>query len=143
MRLRQVHPSDLVLLLTGFALFFLNDLVLKALLSETAVGWLFKNHFNDVLAGLAFLAYTNVLISLFRPKWRFVRLAIIVPYIFACGLFWEYAAPLFVNDSVGDPWDLLAYVVGGLAYWAANMLATRANAAGGGRDVNECAGGHA
>ncbi len=124
-RVKRVCPRDLVLLAAGFALFFLNDLVLKDLLSQTVFGWLFKNYFNDVLAGLAFMAYTNVLLALFRPKGRIACLRFAIPYIFACGLFWEFAAPLFVAGSVGDPWDLFAYVVGGIVYGVADVLVER------------------
>ena len=127
-RVKRVCPRDLVMLAAGFVLFYLNDLALKPLLSDAAFGWLFKNHFNDVLAGLAFMAYTNVLLALFRPKGRIVRLRFVIPFIFACGLFWECVAPLFVSGSVADPWDLLAYVMGGIVYWAVNALVDCARA---------------
>lgn len=124
-RVKRVCPCDLIMLVAGFVLFHLNDLALKSLFAYTVFGWLFKNYLNDVLAGLAFMAYTNVLLALFRPKGRIVRFIAVVLCIFACGLFWECVAPLFVNGSVSDPWDLLAYTTGGCMYWAVNMLVDR------------------
>jgi len=33
------------------------------------------------------------------------------------GLFWEYGAPLLRSDTVSDPIDILAYMLGGYIYW--------------------------
>lgn len=39
--------------------------------------------------------------------------------VFLAGLFWEYGAPLYKPTAVADPWDLLAYTVGGcIALWS-------------------------
>lgn len=35
-----------------------------------------------------------------------------------CGLFWEIVTPIYVNYSVGDPIDIIAYMFGGFVYWA-------------------------
>ena len=35
-------------------------------------------------------------------------------YLLACGLFLELAPLLYKPSSVCDPWDLLAYLAGGL-----------------------------
>ena len=47
-----------------------------------------------------------------RRAWQFLAAGVL------CGLFWECAAPRFLPDSIGDPWDVLAYVLGMLTYWA-------------------------
>lgn len=64
------------------------------------------------------MAYTNILIDVIKPEVRFTRLKACLIFIFLCGLFWELAAPLFVEGSVGDPLDLLAYLIGAFVYWA-------------------------
>ena len=64
------------------------------------------------------MAYTNLLISLVRPEVRFKKLAVIAVYIFLCGLFWEGVAPQFIANSVGDPLDILSYLIGAVLYWA-------------------------
>ena len=78
-------------------------------------------HCNDLLGGLAFMAYLNALFDLVRPGLRITGPVLNGACMLCCGLFWEYAAPLFVTGSVSDPLDLIAYVVGGLAYWCLDL----------------------
>ena len=33
------------------------------------------------------------------------------------GLVWEVGAPMVVPGSVGDFWDIIAYMIGGFIYW--------------------------
>ena len=86
---------------------------------------LFKNHVNDFIGGIAFLAYTNVLLALVKPDKMIKSPLVALAFIFGCGLFWECAAPLFVPGSVGDPLDLASYVLGGCAYWTIKHLAAK------------------
>ena len=86
---------------------------------------LFKNYFNDILAGIAFMAYVNPLLALVKPSKMIKSPLVTLVFIFCCGLFWECAAPLFVSDSVGDPLDLASYVLGGCAYWTIKHLAAK------------------
>ncbi|MCH4181160.1 MAG: hypothetical protein PHR15_01360 [Atopobiaceae bacterium] len=94
-----------------------NNVVLKAALAGTAAGWLMSGHANDYLAGVAFLAYTNLLFDAVRPSHRIVRPLTCGAYILGCGLVWEYVVPLLIAHSISDPWDLLAYLLGGMTYW--------------------------
>ena len=84
--------------------------------AATAIALLLKNHFNDFLGGVAFLAYVNLLFALVKPDRMIRRAAPALALILCCALFWEYAAPLFVPGSIGDPLDLLAYLLGGALY---------------------------
>ena len=111
-----------------FVLFEANELLIKPWYSSPdgdLVGYLLQCHANDFLGGTAFLAYTNLLIDLVKPDVRFERLPTILVFIFLCGLFWELVAPAFLADSVGDPFDLIAYMLGGCLYWALSMAAGR------------------
>lgn len=74
-----------------------------------------KCYFNDVLCGILFLAYCNLL--LIRKHLLIDKLWVIESILFCCGLFWEIVAPLYVNYSVGDPIDIVAYMFGGFVYW--------------------------
>ena len=47
----------------------------------------------------------------------------VLGYLLLCGLFWEVVTPLYLPRSVGDPWDILAYAVGGLGM--AQLLSRR------------------
>lgn len=124
---------DVVVLLICFCLFELNNLVIKDLIppgpdpamqlsAQSIVSAIIHNHFNDFLGGCAFLAYTNTLLDLVNPQVRFRRLAPCIVYIFLCGLFWEFVAPLFIKLSTTDIADLFAYIFGGTIYWIATSL---------------------
>lgn len=135
LRLKRHGAFDACLFMGALVLFAVNEHLVKpavlgaAPASESlaegasAVGFsyvelIILGYFNDFLGGLAFMAYTNLLISLVQPRYRIRNPLIGIAYIFCCGLFWEYAAPLFVSDSVSDPWDVLAYCLGAVLYWA-------------------------
>ena len=134
LRLKRYGAVDACLFMGALVLFAVNEHLVKpavlgaAPASESlaegasAAGFSFVElivlgHFNDFLGGIAFMAYTNLLISLVQPRYRIRNPLIGSAYIFCCGLFWEYAAPLFVPDSVSDPWDVLAYCLGAGMYW--------------------------
>ena len=148
LRLKKYGALDACLFVAALALFAVNEHLIKPAvlgaasasgsLAEggSAAGFSFAElivlgHFNDFLGGLAFMAYTNLLISLVEPRFRIRNPFIGVAYIFCCGLFWEYAAPLFVPDSVSDPWDVLAYSLGSVAYWVVRTVGSRRRHAGG------------
>lgn len=116
--LTRQRRGDLALILVPLALYAVNQQV-KTQIPWPAAGYLLRCHFNDYLGGAAFAAYLNLILSLsrwpekrLRRAWQFLAAGVL------CGLFWECAAPRFLPDSVGDPWDVLAYVLGMLTYWA-------------------------
>lgn len=124
---------DALVLVGALALFALNEHAVKPAIEGaplcadaglTIVELVIRGYFNDFLGGLAFLAYANLLMAFVRPRCRIRRLSVTLAFIAACGLFWEYVAPLFVPGSVSDPWDVLAYCLGGATYWAAQILWT-------------------
>ena len=107
------------LLLLGAALYGLNQAVLKPRLGHP----LLHGHLNDVLAGVVFIAYTNLLcLAVTRGRRWLRRAGACLVLMLAVGLFWEVVTPLYRADSVADPRDLLAYVAGGMAAWAAVRL---------------------
>lgn len=70
---------------------------------------------NDILAGLAVVAWLDLLLGAFRlPGIRSWRQT--VPFLLACGLVWEVLSPIWKSGAVFDPWDFLAYQAGGL-FW--------------------------
>lgn len=74
-------------------------------------------YFNDVHAMPVLLAYSNILVALTgQQRWEFTSFTRVVPLAVACGLFWEYVAPLFKPSAVTDPWDLCAYMAGAVFY---------------------------
>jgi hypothetical protein len=119
--------SDAVIVSICLILFLVNTIVVKPHLATSGlIPLIVRGYLNDVLAGLAFAAYTNILFGLVKPVYRMRRLRVIAPYILCCGLFWELAAPLFIKPSTADLLDVVAYVVGALAYWSILVLQMRA-----------------
>lgn len=77
------------------------------------VAWLLSGYGADVLAGGMILRLFNCVLLAFRiPPIR--RALPAAGFLLLCGLFWEYVTPLYRPGAVSDPWDLLAYVLGGL-----------------------------
>ena len=76
-----------------------------------AISYVLKCHFNDFLAGIAILAYINLMLSL--SKYRDITIATFprgIGVSFACAMLWEYILPLVFPHGVSDPLDVLAYV---------------------------------
>ena len=71
------------------------------------------------------MCYTNLLIGLVKLEMRFKTLKATVIFMLICGIFWEYVAPLFVENSVSDPLDIVAYVSGAVVYWVFLLLIAR------------------
>ena len=95
------------------ALYLLNRFVLIPA-SGGALHRLLAWHGADFLAGGAMVLVLQGAREGFGypPERRWGRLA---AYLLLCGLFWEGITPLYLARSVGDPWDVLAVLLGGLA----------------------------
>ena len=72
---------------------------------------LLSGHFADFLAGgmMVVILFAALRLSGRNPPKVMSALVLLL----ACGLFWEYVTPLYLPRSVGDPWDILAAVLGG------------------------------
>lgn len=110
----EICPLNLVLFFVIFFLYHFNDYFLKQH-THGAVQYLCKNHLNDFMGGILFVAYTN-LILLTRNQLMY-RLWHIVLFCLCVGLFWEFVTPLFHRESVADWIDVCCYVLGGIVYW--------------------------
>jgi hypothetical protein len=104
-------------ILSGFAaflLYLLNKFYMRDLLNWSFV----NNYLNDVLAGILIVGFVNVL-SIIGNQSRIllIRLPRIFVFTFLCGMFWEYITPLYLHDSISDPYDVMAYTFGGFCYW--------------------------
>ena len=94
-------------------LYLLNRFLLVPLTGWRLLAW----HGADFLAGGLMLCFLNSLLLLARrrPVERFLPASL---FLLGCGLFWEIVTPLYLPRSVGDPWDVLAVWLGGLALLA-------------------------
>lgn len=94
-------------------LYLLNRFLLIPLTGWRLLAW----HGADFLAGGLMLCFLNGLLLLARrrPLERFLPASL---FLLGCGLFWEIVTPLYLPRSVGDPRDVLAVWLGGLALLA-------------------------
>lgn len=76
-------------------------------------GMLRSGYAADVMAGGLILCLVNLFLHLARRPPLRTPLAVSL-FLLACGLFWEYVTPLYRPDAVSDPFDLLAYWLGGM-----------------------------
>ena len=72
---------------------------------------LLSGHFADFLAGGMMLVILFAALRLSGRKPPNPLPALV--FLLACGLFWECVTPLSLPRSVGDPWDVLAVLLGG------------------------------
>lgn len=115
--MKRIAKQNAFILLFITGLYCLNRFWLKEIISLPIIGYILKCHFNDFLAGLAILAYINLLLyfSKFRKKIVF-SFPIGIFISLACGLLWEYILPLIFPHGTSDPLDVFSYVFGGISY---------------------------
>ena len=109
----SVIVLNILIGIASFLLYLINKYYLRMVFYYP----FFRFYFNDVLAGIVILAYSNIVISLSNVKFNLYSLKNIIVFNLVIGLFWEYVTPLYYSKSTGDPLDVVAYVVGGIVYY--------------------------
>lgn len=118
------NKLDLSVLLGAGGFYLLNRLWLAQII-QGRPGWFLRCYANDLWAGAAILAWTDLLLD-WGGLPSLNRLRHTVPLLLACGLAWEVLAPLWKPGAVFDPWDFLAYQLGGLCWlWAVKFSSPR------------------
>ena len=107
-------PINFILCIVVFILYYANNWFFKGHTSGL-LHLLLVCHFNDLLGGIVFVAYANVLLntrhSMMTKLWH------IVLFCLVAGLFWEFVAPFIRKNSTSDWIDVGCYVLGGFLYW--------------------------
>lgn len=116
----QSNKINMIIFVTCVLLYGINELLLKR---QDIMRWLFSGHFNDFLAPLLLLSYSNILIKIAYNKTYNSFLGLSTGML-AVSLIWEYAAPYIKSGAVTDPLDIIAYYVGFMVYWIAIKLIT-------------------
>lgn len=110
----SLKKKNLVIILSTVLLYLLNQ-QFKGQISNESIKWFISSYFNDIIGGITFMAYTNLVLSfrniIMSKLWQIELL------MFSCGLFWEFITPLYRVDTVSDIWDIFAYMLGGILYW--------------------------
>lgn len=91
-----------------FIVYLINQKILK-LTNYT----FFKCYFNDLLAPIILLSFSNFLLNLYS---RTIKGKNIYIFISICGIFWEVITPLLKKDSVSDILDFAMYILGASIY---------------------------
>lgn len=73
-------------------------------------------YLNDILGTIVFLLYLCFVLS-FQKRFLSFRLIYIEIITLLCGFLWEFVTPLYRKDTISDPWDLIAYMIGSLLFW--------------------------
>ena len=95
---------SIISLLILVLLYILNELYL------TSLHPIFKNHFNDFLAMPLLLSYGSLV-----HKKSLSTLTVVLLTVF-CSFVWEFVAPMYKSDSMGDWLDVVSYGVGSLVW---------------------------
>ena len=115
---------------------FLNIAVIVAVVVVYAVNTFFGKpnfsdyflhcHLNDLFAMPFILAYTNLLISWIGKNFKGVtsptRIGCLTIF---CVVVWEGIAPMLLANSTRDPWDVVAYSIGSICYFAVVVVTDR------------------
>ena len=90
--------------------------VLKRYINIPVIGYLCKCHLNDFIGGIVFCAYFNLILIAFERQTinKYYQIFII---ILCTGIIWEYVFPIFLNYSISDIYDVLAYILGATVYY--------------------------
>ena len=97
-----------------FILYLVNNYLIKPFYGLPLTG----NYFNDILAGIVLLSFSNILLSFYSGKDILIKkFYIMMVFLLAAGLFWEYVTPLYKPGAVSDVLDIPAYMTGGIIYY--------------------------
>ena len=105
---------DLIVICVIAVLYVLNNNVFKQN-TKGALREFFICYFNDFMASMFLLAYSNILLG--TEDKRLGSIKYILPFCLCAGCIWEFLAPIIKRGSVTDPCDIIAYLLGGSMYW--------------------------
>lgn len=112
---RKDDRQNVFFVLLSAILFYTNEAV-KFKVKVPYLAYLLRNHFNDFLGGVSFIALVNVILF-FSIYNKVKRLGSILLIGVACSIVWELITPVFLDSSTGDFWDAVSYSLGFTLYW--------------------------
>ena len=106
--------KNVTIILITLLLYFFNQMM-KSNYSNVYIYWFMNCYFNDMIGGMTFMSYVNIWFEIYKRPTK--SLLVIEVILFICGLYWEIITPMYRADTVGDCWDIVAYMAGGILYW--------------------------
>ena len=83
----------------------------------------FNSYFNDLLAPILLLAFSNTLLSYQKKQ---IKGKQVYCFTVACAIGWEFITPIFIKNSVCDVWDIVMYLCGSNIYlWVKKIMERR------------------
>lgn len=81
------------------------------------IGYLCRCHLNDFIGGIAFCIYFNFILFL-SHRAPITKLRHLLLLMVPVSLAWEFIFPLFIPYSTSDIFDVFAYLLGTISYYA-------------------------
>ena len=107
------NKFDTFLIIVVLIFYTINNLIIKSN-TQGFIHEFFKCHFNDLMAPVFMLSYTNILLG--TRNLRLIKIQYIIIFILVAGCVWEFVAPHLKHGSVTDINDLVCYIIGALIY---------------------------
>lgn len=108
-----IKNRDIIGIFCSLILYVINNTFLKTH-TTGILNIFFVCYFNDCLAMIFMLACSNVLLRIYNI--RIIRLHETLLFAIACGMIWEFFAPVINSTSITDYFDFLAYISGAIIY---------------------------
>lgn len=108
------NSVDLIILIIVVTLYMINNKYIK-IATIGIVHKFFVSYFNDLMAPMFMLSYSNILLKIVDR--RIKKLLHVILFCLAIGSVWEFVAPFIKKGAIADPFDILCYLIGGLFYW--------------------------
>lgn len=108
MRRQAQIKYEMILLFIALSIYAINKIYLKQLTDH----WIIQCYLNDIMAGIC-LSTVSQLLMWFWLK-RPIKDAENILLIYVAGSYWEFIAPRYIVAAVTDPYDLVAYLAGGI-----------------------------
>lgn len=117
-RLMQKHLS-LILCVVCFSACVCNKL-LHFTCRDPYIDSFLSCYFNDLIGSIGFAAFSDFLLRLCGKELNKYRQILIL--MLFCSVVWEIITPIFRSSTVGDIFDMVAYVLGGSIYYGISVL---------------------
>ena len=101
-----------IILLFSVSLYLLNQSVIKNVFTSVLF---FHCYFNDLLAPVVVLSFSNLLLVIKRQR-TITSFKQITGLCMFCAVCWEWLAIYIKPDSTFDLWDIVAYFIGASLY---------------------------